>query len=323
MTLNGNSAAELAAQLMISPHAIREAVGRGLLSFKKYRGVPCWRFGDECNGCLRRLDGQPFQINGKRVKVAAETRGEAWHRLIGLNDVSKNDRREILLIIEGSKDALAAFEFAHRAGILAKVGVVTALGTGYRPIPEELVVLVRRRVFVVNDRDQAGIDTVRCVSAALCKYGIEHVVINWNGFPNFQGKDLFDLLKSLNGQTPSFFAGFFSFPSLLQSSLSSLSSLFSPAPFICTASGQRNRRLFELARATKQFENVHGRKFTGSELARTFDAWHAPSAPFIRMGRDECLIHFLRLPRQDQICCGRHSRGNRTRPKRYIARHRY
>jgi hypothetical protein len=84
MTLNGNSAAELAAQLMISPHTIREAVKRGLLSFKKYRGVPCWRFGDECNGCLRRLDGQPFQINGKRVKVAAETRGETWHRLIGL-----------------------------------------------------------------------------------------------------------------------------------------------------------------------------------------------------------------------------------------------
>jgi hypothetical protein len=298
MTLNGNSADQLAAQLMISPHAVNEAVRRGLVSFKKRRGIACWRFGDNHNGCLRRLDGEPFQINGKCVKVLAETQGESWHRLIGLDDVSTNDRREILLIIEGSKDALAAFEFAHRAGILAKVGVVTALGTGYRPIPEELLLLVGRRVFAVNDRDQAGIETVRCVSTALCKYGIDHVIINWNGFPNFHGKDLFDLLKSLNGQAASFFADFFSFPSLLQCSqysLSSPSSLFSPTPFICTGVGQRNRKLFQLARATKQFENVHQRKLTTSELVQIFNDWYRPSAPFIQMGCDECLIHFLRL----------------------------
>ena len=301
MTLDENSADELAARLTLSPQAISEAVRRGLVSFKKYRGVPCWRFGDQRNGCLRRLDGQPFHINRQRVKVLAETKGHAWHRLIGLDDVSTNDRRKILLIIEGSKDALAAFEFAHRAGILLEVGVVTALGTGYRPISEELVLLFGRRVFVVNDRDHAGIETVRYVSAALCEHDIEHVVINWNGFPNFHGKDLFDLLKTLNGQTPPFFTDFFSFPSLLQwslyspSSLSSLSSLFSPAPFICTGSGQRNRKLFELARATKQFENVNQRKLTASELAQIFESWYAPSAFFIRMGRDECLIHFLRL----------------------------
>jgi hypothetical protein len=218
-----------------------------------------------------------------------------------LDDVSKNDRREILLIIEGSKDSLAAFEFAHRAGILAKVGVVSALGTGYRPIPEELLLLVGRRVFVVNDRDQAGIETVRCVSKTLCEYGIDHVVINWNGFPNFQGKDLFDLLQNLNGETPCFFADFFSFSSLLQcsqyslSSPSSPSSLFSPARFICTGVGQRNRKLFQLARATKQFEHVHQRKLTAPELVQVFDDWYRSSAPFIKMGRDECLIHFLRL----------------------------
>jgi hypothetical protein len=80
---------------------------------------------------------------------------------------------------------------------------------------------------LVGDRDRAGIENVRRVSAALCKHKIDHVVINWNGFPNFHGKDLFDLLKSLNGQTPPFFTDFFSFPSLLQCSLSSL---FSPAP---------------------------------------------------------------------------------------------
>jgi hypothetical protein len=125
--------------------------------------------------------------------------------------------------------------------------------------------------------------------------------MNWNGFPNFHGKDLFDLLKSLNGQVAPFFADFFSFPSLLQcsqyslSSPSSPSSLFSPAPFICTGVGQRNRKLFQLARATKQFENVHPRKLTVPELVQIFDDWYRSSAPLIRMGRDECLIHFLRL----------------------------
>jgi hypothetical protein len=112
MTLNENSADELAAQLRISPQAVSEAVRRGLVSFKKHRRVACWRFGDTRNGCLRRLDGQPFRINGERVKALAQKRGDAWHSLIGLDDVFTNDRREILLVTEGSKDALAALHFA-------------------------------------------------------------------------------------------------------------------------------------------------------------------------------------------------------------------
>jgi hypothetical protein len=77
---------------------------------------------------------------------------------------------------------------------------------------------------LVGDRDRAGIENVRRVSAALCKHKIDHVVINWNGFPNFHGKDLFDLLKSLNGQTPlSLLIFFFSLPSSLFSVFSILS----------------------------------------------------------------------------------------------------
>jgi len=112
MTLDEKSADELAAHLMISPHAISEAVRRGLLRFEKHRGAACWRFGDTRNGCLRRLDGQPFNINGRRVKAEAQTKGESWHHLIGLDDVLANDRPEILLTPEGSKDALAALHFA-------------------------------------------------------------------------------------------------------------------------------------------------------------------------------------------------------------------
>ena len=40
-----------------------------------------------------------------------------------------NDRREILLIPEGSKDALAALHFADAEDKLREVGVVAALGS--------------------------------------------------------------------------------------------------------------------------------------------------------------------------------------------------
>ena len=89
---------ELAAQLQISANAISEAILRGLLTFKRHRKVRCWRFGDAVNGCLRRIDGQPFKIHGECVKAVDETKGQAWHRLIGLDDVVANDRRQILLM---------------------------------------------------------------------------------------------------------------------------------------------------------------------------------------------------------------------------------
>ena len=102
MTVGDNLAGELAARLMISPQAVEEAIRRKLLRFVKHRNSHCWRFGDTHNGCLRRLDGQPFDINGQRVKAEAQTKGESWHRLIGLDDVLGNDRCEVLLTPEGS-----------------------------------------------------------------------------------------------------------------------------------------------------------------------------------------------------------------------------
>jgi len=252
-----------------------------------------WRFGDSNNGSTRRLNWKKFK--------RSDNEGTDWHKLVGLCDVVERDRRYVIFVIEGSKDALAAFEFAHRAGVLRDVGVVAALGSGYRPINSELKRLAGRRLIVIGDRDHVGVESVRRVSSALCSIGVDHVALNWNSFPDADGKDLFDLLQSSNGKNPhwyckffSFFSPFLSVPQSSQSSLFSLFSLFSPKPFICTASGQRNRKLFDLARATKQF-GVHQRKLTHSEPAQILDAWYAASAPFIEMGRDECLIHFLRV----------------------------
>jgi Toprim domain-containing protein len=274
-----------------SEETVAEVSRRGLFSLHNGK----WRFGDRSNGSTRRLDWKKFK--------RSDTKGADWHKLIGIRDVVEHNRQWVVFVLEGTNDAMAAFELARRAGIMREIGVVVALGSGYRPIADELAQLTGRKLIVIGDRDNAGIESVRRVSAALCSHGVDHVVLNWNAFPNFSGKDLFDLLQSSNGEKPSwysevfsFFSSFFSLPQSSQfslSSLSSLSSLFSS--FICTASGQRNRNLFNLAQATKQIENARQKKFSGSELTQILDAWYAPSASFIQMGRDECLIHFLRL----------------------------
>jgi hypothetical protein len=156
MTLDENSADELAAQLMISPHAVSEAVRRGLVRFEKHRGVACWRFGDTRNGCWRRLDGRQFKINGQRVKAEAETRGYAWHRLIGLDDVFTNDHRKVLLIIEGSKDALAALHFADVEDRLSSVDVVAALSASVNLLADDVEKFRGRRVRIFGDADETG-----------------------------------------------------------------------------------------------------------------------------------------------------------------------
>lgn len=169
-SLAGNPENELATQLLISPEAIDEAMQRGLLTFLRHHNALCWRFGDARNGCLRRLDGHPFKINGERVKAKAETRGESWHRLIGLDDVVANDRREILLVVEGSKDGLAALHFAHVEGRLSQIGIVVALGAGVKLLADDVEKFRGRRVRIFGDADAAGQHAVSGVGKQLCPW---------------------------------------------------------------------------------------------------------------------------------------------------------
>jgi hypothetical protein len=200
MTLDENSADELAAQLMISPHAISEALRRGLVSFEKHRGVACWRFGDTRNACLRRLDGQPLDINGQRVKAEAETKGESWHRLIGLDDILANDRREILLTPEGSKDALAALHFAdaEAEARLTQIGIVAALGAGVKPLPNDVEKFCGRRVRIFGDADATGEHAASKIGQQLAPIAREVQIFTLAGLHCQEGslvKDLFDLSR--------------------------------------------------------------------------------------------------------------------------------
>ena len=198
MTLDENSADELAAQLMISAHAIGEGVRRGLVSFEKHRGHACWRFGDTRNGCLRRLDGQPLEISGERVKAEAETSGEAWHRLIGLDDVLAKDRRDILLIVEGSKDVLAALHFADAEDTLSQVGVVAALSASVNLLADDIEKFRGHRVRIFADADKAGEHAASKIGDQLAAVADEVQIFSVAGLNRDDGepvKDLFDVTR--------------------------------------------------------------------------------------------------------------------------------
>jgi len=194
----GDPANELATRLLISLDAINEAMRRGLLSFLRHRNALCWRFGDAANGCWRRLDGHPFEINGERVKAEAETRGDRWHRLIGLQDVVANDRRDVLLMPEGSKDALAALHFADAEGTLLDVGVVVALGSAIKLAQEDLERLRGRRVRIPADADRAGEQAAIRIAQQLASVAEEVQIFDLAGLNRDDGlqvKDLFDATR--------------------------------------------------------------------------------------------------------------------------------
>ena len=193
-----NSAGELTAKLAISPQAVEEAIRRGLLSFVKHRNSPCWRFGDSRNGSFRRIDGAPFRIKGECVKAEAETRGNAWHQLIGLDDVFKNDRGEILLTPEGSKDALAALHFAAAEDKLLEMGVVAALGSAVKPTPDDIEKFRGRRIRIFPDVDPAGQNAAARIGQTIATLAAEVQIFDLARLYRDDGqpvKDLFDVTR--------------------------------------------------------------------------------------------------------------------------------
>ena len=198
MTVDGNFADELATRLAISPQAIEEAIRRGLLRFLKHRNSRCWRFGDSRNGSFRKIDGAPFRINGECVKAEAETRGESWHQLIGLDDVVENDRGEILLIPEGSKDALAALHLADAEDRLMDVGVVAALGSAVKLIPDDVEKLAGRRIRIFPDVDAAGQTAAARLGHAVATVAAETQIFDLKGLCRDDGapvRDFFDMTR--------------------------------------------------------------------------------------------------------------------------------
>jgi hypothetical protein len=259
----------------ISIETIEELMQRDLLHIDGDE----WRFGDESNDTTRKLDWP----NYKR----ADTTGPDWHRLIGVNDVVRGDRRQVLLAIEGSKGALAAAELARRAGILTQTGIVCGLGSGYRPIRSELEQLRGRWVGVIGDNDAAGLKTIQIVSSALTDVGIEHAHWNWVACQT-NAKDVFGWLASEKSRKHLSLGTFFSPSPSPHSSiqlfnrsttetagLSEEEKLGIIYPFIVSERGTGNAMSFQLARAIKV------RNMTTNNIDEIFHLWFAKSRPLL------------------------------------------
>jgi hypothetical protein len=298
----------------VSAQTRNALIQRALLSFPSPQQN--WRFGDRSNGCTRAL-------NPHSKFKRADHSGEDWHKLIGLADVIEHHRQYVIFVLEGSKDAVAALELAHRAGLLAQVGIVAALGAGYRPITTELRALSGRKVLLIGDRDDAGVAAVRRVSHTLTQLDVDHAVWNWNAFDSSLGKDLFDLFKADNQQKtflcPSSLT-FFSFfsPSYsstvqqLNGSTHAGSSVPSPGfnssthiqelvdPFVVKKRGTGNALSFALARALRAREAASNTLLMNTDIDEIFHSWFTKSQPLLPPDADEerSLAHFYKQIRR-------------------------
>jgi hypothetical protein len=264
----------------VSIETVEALIERGLFQLTDEEH---WRFGDEHNGCTRRLDGRKWK--------RADNKGDDWHKLIGLSDVAANDRNHVVFVIEGSKDALAAAELAQRCGKLPDTGIVCGLGSGYRPITSELVQLRGRRVLLIGDNDAAGEECANIVAAAMLRHQVDFSVWDWSKYPETI-KDIFELLADFPEQATTQFSGCLStfLPPFSPSYVSPVQP-FNPStnktrstnkdellgivtPFVVTKKGTGNTMAFLLARsikpkklATMQIDEIHALWFKKSRHA--------------------------------------------------------
>jgi hypothetical protein len=321
MTLRDHATVELAARLALSPLAIEEAIRRKLLSFVEHRNCRCWRFGDSRNGSFRRIDGQPFRINGDCVKAEAETHGNAWHQLIGLDDVVENDRGEILLIPEGGKDALAILHFAAAEDTIREIGVVAALGSAVKLIPDDIEKLRGRRIRIFPDVDPAGQNAAARIGEAIARLTAEVQIFDLARLYRDDGervKDLFDVTRidyddfeanrglwSLTdldnkGERVQIIADdqeFFpsplppphgspeshGFPVYPVSSAQELEKEFEELAVrnACTERDTAREMRWQLARDLNAVEKRLARKLSPDELVQTFTQWYRVSHPYL------------------------------------------
>jgi hypothetical protein len=312
MTVGGDSIGELAKRLAIGPQPIEEAIHRGLLTFVKHRNLRCWRFGDRANGTTRALHASKF--------VRSDNKGADWHKLIGRADVIEHDRRFVIFVLEGSTDAVAGLELAHRAGLLQQVGVVAAQGAGYRPIRSEVAQLHGRKVLLIGDRDAAGVEATRRVSEALMETQVEHAILNWNAFDRGDGKDLCELVKATKGKKGFSYEHFFFFfspsygstvqqfngsthagnsiPNRRFNSSTHIQRLVDP--FVVKKRGTGNACSFALARALRAHEVMSNTLLIDTDIDKIFHYWFMKSHPSLPPDADEekSLAHFYKQIRR-------------------------
>ena len=150
----------LASQRGLAPWAVLAATEQGLLSFVRKWGRDCWMVTDAtgCNAQVRRLDGEPWQVNGQALKGL--TLPDSWATWPlgcarpGQGAEGSGQKRGILLV-EGAPDLLAAVQWLEETGEAETCIPVAMLGAGQPIQGSALSHFVGRQVRIMEQRDPA------------------------------------------------------------------------------------------------------------------------------------------------------------------------
>ena len=163
----------LARNRNLAPDALSIPSERGLLWFYDSSEGRAWLITDSArrNAQARRLDGKPWQWNGKKAWTLGGSCGK-WP--IGLPESATF---AAIAFCEGGPDFLAAFHHAHASGLAERLAPVCLVGATM-PISDECLAAFagkRVRIFVHDDAD--GLDAAHRWAGQL-----RHIVSRVDGF---------------------------------------------------------------------------------------------------------------------------------------------
>lgn len=154
-----------------SRDGMRSASNLGILVFGLCCGRQCFGVTDRTGRILewRRLDGQMFQAFGGLPERKSHTvRGSTKSWPVGLHEA---EGCELLLLVEGIPDLLAAHDIVVRERAVGSTGVIGMLGATARISNEAIKKIVARHVRIVPHKDMAGVEAARRWSDSLRKAG--------------------------------------------------------------------------------------------------------------------------------------------------------
>ena len=154
----------LARQRGLADWAVLAATEQGLLCFVRKWGRDCWMVRDStgCNAQVRRLDGEPWQVNGQALKgLTLPGSWAAWP--LGCADLtaeaqraqSLDGRERGILLVEGAPDLLAAVQWLEETGQGDAFMPVAMLGAGQPIQGSALCHFVGKHVRIMEQRDPA------------------------------------------------------------------------------------------------------------------------------------------------------------------------
>jgi len=169
------------------------ARGRGVLSFGVVCSYRCWIIhdGERRNAQARRLDGKPFPAYEKLAERKAHTL--AGSRAFWPVGVWQAVDYDLIALVEGGADLLAAFHFINAGGWRDHVAAVAILGASNSISEEALKLVAGKRVLIFPHMDDAGQQAGKRWARQLHAVGCEVDGFSFEGLLTANGQPVNDL----------------------------------------------------------------------------------------------------------------------------------